>query len=41
MIELEGMPEEEVVAPYEVIDDNTIRHFSHDHNLQINNADDD
>ncbi|KAL0844302.1 hypothetical protein Bca101_017548 [Brassica carinata] len=37
MVELEGAPEEEEIAPYEVIDDNTIRHFSHDHNLQINN----
>ncbi|KAG7635867.1 DC1 [Arabidopsis thaliana x Arabidopsis arenosa] len=37
MIELEGMPEEEEIAPYEMIDANTIKHFSHDHNLQINN----
>ncbi|KAF8079728.1 hypothetical protein N665_1004s0012 [Sinapis alba] len=38
MVELEGTPEEEEIAPYEVIDDTTIRHFSHDHhNLQINN----
>ncbi|KAG7579763.1 Zinc finger PHD-type [Arabidopsis thaliana x Arabidopsis arenosa] len=36
MRELEGMPEEEDNAPFEVIDDNTIKHFSHDHNLQIN-----
>ncbi|EOA17865.1 hypothetical protein CARUB_v10006270mg [Capsella rubella] len=37
MIELEGMPDEDdEVAPFEVIDDNTIKHFSHDHNLQIN-----
>ncbi|CAL9224584.1 unnamed protein product [Arabidopsis halleri] len=36
MIELEGMPEEDEIAPFEVIDDNTIKHFSHDHNLQIN-----
>ncbi|EOA18604.1 hypothetical protein CARUB_v10007177mg [Capsella rubella] len=36
MIELEGMPEEEEIAPFEVIDDNTIKHFSHDHTLQIN-----
>ncbi|KAF8084760.1 hypothetical protein N665_0703s0015 [Sinapis alba] len=38
MVEREGTPEEEEIAPYEVIDDNTIRHFSHDHhNLQTNN----
>ncbi|EOA32746.1 hypothetical protein CARUB_v10016051mg [Capsella rubella] len=38
MIELEGTPEEpEEVAPFEVIDDNTIKHFSHEHNLQISN----
>jgi len=37
MIELEGTPEEpEEDAPFEVIDDNTIKHFSHDHNLVIN-----
>ncbi|CAN6869200.1 unnamed protein product [Brassica oleracea] len=37
MVEREGTPEEEEeIAPYEVIDDNTIRHFSHDHNLQLN-----
>ncbi|KAL0709725.1 hypothetical protein Bca4012_016703 [Brassica carinata] len=37
MVELEGTPEEEEIAPYVVIDDNTIRHFSHDHhNLQFN-----
>ncbi|KAJ4888933.1 Cysteine/Histidine-rich C1 domain family protein [Raphanus sativus] len=38
MVEREGTPdEEEEIAPYEVIDDNTIRHFSHDHhNLQFN-----
>ncbi|KAF3579280.1 hypothetical protein DY000_02035699 [Brassica cretica] len=35
-VELEGMPEEEVIAPFEVVDDSTIRHFSHDHNLYIN-----
>ncbi|KAH0930603.1 hypothetical protein HID58_016330 [Brassica napus] len=35
-VELEGMPEEEVIAPFEVVDDTTIRHFSHDHNLHIN-----
>ncbi|CAN6869400.1 unnamed protein product [Brassica oleracea] len=29
MVEREGTPEEEEIAPYEVIDDNTIRHFSH------------
>ncbi|KAF8079723.1 hypothetical protein N665_1004s0007 [Sinapis alba] len=38
MVEREGSPEEEEeIAPYEVIDDNTIRHFSHDHNLGFNN----
>ncbi|KAF8079725.1 hypothetical protein N665_1004s0009 [Sinapis alba] len=39
MVEREGtLEEEEEIGPYEVIDDNTIRHFSHDHhNLQINN----
>ncbi|KAJ4888908.1 Cysteine/Histidine-rich C1 domain family protein [Raphanus sativus] len=36
MVELEGTPEEEEIVPFEVIDDNTIRHFSHDHNLRIN-----
>ncbi|RID52645.1 hypothetical protein BRARA_G00097 [Brassica rapa] len=36
MVEREGTPEEEEVAPYEVIDDTTIKHFSHDHNLRIN-----
>ncbi|KAL0702896.1 hypothetical protein Bca4012_059018 [Brassica carinata] len=36
MVEQEGTPEEEEIAPYEVIDDNTIRHFSHDHDLQFN-----
>ncbi|CAH8277284.1 unnamed protein product [Arabidopsis lyrata] len=36
MIELEGMPEEDEIAPFEVIDDNTIKHFSHDHILRIN-----
>lgn len=29
MVEREGTPEEEEIAPYEVIDDNNIRHFSH------------
>ncbi|XP_010495933.1 PREDICTED: uncharacterized protein LOC104773078 [Camelina sativa] len=37
MVELEGVPEEEEMAPFEVIDDKTIKHFSHDHNLHINN----
>ncbi|KAF8079727.1 hypothetical protein N665_1004s0011 [Sinapis alba] len=38
MVELEGTPEEEEeIAPYEVIDDNTIRHFGHEHhNLRFN-----
>ncbi|KAG7584418.1 Zinc finger PHD-type [Arabidopsis suecica] len=36
MIELEGMPEEEEILPFQMIDDNTIKHFSHDHNLRIN-----
>ncbi|CAH2051216.1 unnamed protein product [Thlaspi arvense] len=36
MVELEGTPEEEIVEPFEVIDGNTIKHFSHDHNLGIN-----
>ncbi|CAA7040289.1 unnamed protein product [Microthlaspi erraticum] len=37
MVEREGTSEEEeIIAPYEVIDDNTIKHFSHDHNLQLN-----
>ncbi|CAA7036855.1 unnamed protein product [Microthlaspi erraticum] len=36
-IELEGTPEEpEEIAPFVVIDDNTIKHFSHDHHLHIN-----
>ncbi|KAJ4903970.1 Cysteine/Histidine-rich C1 domain family protein [Raphanus sativus] len=35
-VELEGMPEEEEIPPFEVVDDTTIRHFSHDHNLHIN-----
>ncbi|XP_010490306.1 PREDICTED: uncharacterized protein LOC104768064 [Camelina sativa] len=36
MIELEGTPEEpEETAPFVVIDENTIKHFSHDHNLQM------
>lgn len=35
-VELEGMPEEEVIPPFEVVDDTTIRHFSHDHDLHIN-----
>ncbi|ESQ50337.1 hypothetical protein EUTSA_v10001923mg [Eutrema salsugineum] len=40
MVELEGTPEEpEEPAPFEIIDDNTIKHFSHDHNLQIINKD--
>ncbi|XP_010495934.1 PREDICTED: uncharacterized protein LOC104773079 [Camelina sativa] len=38
MIELEGTPEEEETAPFEVIDDNTIRHYSHDHNLRLNHG---
>jgi len=37
MVELEGTPEEDEIGPFEVIDDNTIKHFSHDHNLRINN----
>ncbi|KAL1208344.1 Protein VACUOLELESS GAMETOPHYTES [Cardamine amara subsp. amara] len=37
MVELEGTPEEtEEAAPFEVIDDNMIKHFSHDHNLRFN-----
>ncbi|KAL0694113.1 hypothetical protein Bca4012_061293 [Brassica carinata] len=36
MIELEGTPEEEEIAPFEVIDDYTIRHYSHKHKLRIN-----
>ncbi|XP_018433270.1 uncharacterized protein LOC108805816 [Raphanus sativus] len=37
MVEREGTPEEEEIPPYEVIDANTIRHFSHDHHhLQFN-----
>ncbi|KAL1220797.1 Protein VACUOLELESS GAMETOPHYTES [Cardamine amara subsp. amara] len=36
MIELEGTPEEPEEPPFVVIDDNTIKHFSHDHNLRIN-----
>ncbi|KFK40322.1 hypothetical protein AALP_AA3G359700 [Arabis alpina] len=36
MIEREGTPEEEEISPFEVIDENTIQHFSHDHHLQIN-----
>ncbi|KAJ0232639.1 hypothetical protein HA466_0288800 [Hirschfeldia incana] len=36
MVELEGMPEEEEIPPFEVVDDTTIRHFSHDHNLHLN-----
>ncbi|XP_056864505.1 uncharacterized protein LOC108854095 [Raphanus sativus] len=35
MVELEGTPEEEEIPPFEVIDDNTIKHFSHHHNLSI------
>ncbi|CAH8389260.1 unnamed protein product [Eruca vesicaria subsp. sativa] len=36
MVEREGTTEEEEIAPYEVISDNTIKHFSHDHNLHLN-----
>ncbi|CAH8333719.1 unnamed protein product [Eruca vesicaria subsp. sativa] len=38
--ELEGVPEEEEdIEPYVVIDDNTIRHFSHEeHNLKLHRA---
>ncbi|KAJ4868838.1 Cysteine/Histidine-rich C1 domain family protein [Raphanus sativus] len=39
MVEREGTPEEEEeeeIPPYQVIDDNTVKHFSHDHNLQLN-----
>ncbi|KAG7559918.1 Protein kinase C-like phorbol ester/diacylglycerol-binding domain [Arabidopsis thaliana x Arabidopsis arenosa] len=36
-IELEGTPEDiEDIAPFIVIDDYTIKHFSHDHNLKLN-----
>ncbi|KAL0740111.1 hypothetical protein Bca4012_081624 [Brassica carinata] len=35
-VELEGTPEEEVIPSFEVVDDTTIRHFSHDHDLHIN-----
>ncbi|ESQ50780.1 hypothetical protein EUTSA_v10022573mg [Eutrema salsugineum] len=37
-VELEGTPEEEEIPPFQVIgDDNTtIKHVSHDHNLEIN-----
>ncbi|KAL9299978.1 putative chromatin regulator PHD family [Arabidopsis thaliana] len=35
MIELEGTPEEEETAPFKVIDDNTIDHYGHKHNLRI------
>ncbi|XP_056844564.1 uncharacterized protein LOC108820157 isoform X2 [Raphanus sativus] len=36
MVEREGTPEEEEeIAPFEVIDDTTIKHFLHDHNLRI------
>ncbi|KAF8079729.1 hypothetical protein N665_1004s0013 [Sinapis alba] len=38
MVEREGTPEEEEeIESYKVIDYNTIRHFSHDHNLRFNN----
>ncbi|VYS59578.1 unnamed protein product [Arabidopsis thaliana] len=33
MVELEGIPEEEEIAPFKVIDENTIKHMSHDHDL--------
>ncbi|XP_019098327.1 PREDICTED: uncharacterized protein LOC109131612 [Camelina sativa] len=36
MIELEGTPEESEETPFVVINDNTTKHFSHDHNLLIN-----
>ncbi|KAL1208345.1 Protein VACUOLELESS GAMETOPHYTES [Cardamine amara subsp. amara] len=36
MVELEGTPEEPEEPPFVVIDDNMIKHFSHDHNLRIN-----
>ncbi|CAH8360807.1 unnamed protein product [Eruca vesicaria subsp. sativa] len=32
-IELEGIPEEEVIPPFEVVGDNLIKHFSHDHHI--------
>ncbi|CAA7040287.1 unnamed protein product [Microthlaspi erraticum] len=35
-IELEGTAEEEEIAPFEVVDDSTIKHFSHDHYLRLN-----
>ncbi|XP_019100184.1 PREDICTED: uncharacterized protein LOC104783838 [Camelina sativa] len=35
-IELEGIPEDnEGIEPFEVIDDNTIKYFSHPHNLML------
>ncbi|KAL9294091.1 putative histone-lysine N-methyltransferase chromatin regulator PHD family [Arabidopsis thaliana] len=37
MVELEGTPEEEEIAPFEVVDENTIKHMSHDHDLIFNN----
>ncbi|XP_010412601.1 PREDICTED: uncharacterized protein LOC104698924 [Camelina sativa] len=37
-VELEGTPEEEELAPFEVVDENHIKHFSHGHNLTLNKA---
>ncbi|CAN7025865.1 unnamed protein product [Brassica oleracea var. botrytis] len=34
-IELEGTAEEEEVSPFEVVDDTTIKHFSHEHCLWL------
>ncbi|XP_010525012.1 PREDICTED: uncharacterized protein LOC104802892 [Tarenaya hassleriana] len=41
-IDLYGVPEEpeDVEAPFEVIDDKVIRHFSHQHHLKLNEDDD-
>ncbi|OAP06667.1 hypothetical protein AXX17_AT3G40710 [Arabidopsis thaliana] len=35
-VELEGTPEEEEIAPFEVVDENLIKHFIHGHNLRLN-----
>ncbi|CAH8381962.1 unnamed protein product [Eruca vesicaria subsp. sativa] len=32
-VELEGIPEEEVIPPFVVVGDNLIKHFSHDHHI--------
>ncbi|XP_019085729.1 PREDICTED: uncharacterized protein LOC104715343 [Camelina sativa] len=36
-VELEETLEEEELAPFEVVDENHIKHFSHGHNLRLNN----